>query len=115
MDEHDDNVFLLSARIKHLISTCSSSEDSDYRKIASRRLFRLGKNLASIKDAISSLVEDTEPCLLQQYGEQIQDIKKELVDTNNSLLAIELNESDELAIKLSQLESGVFDCSLRIK
>ena len=114
-DNDIDNVFLLAARIEHLIYTFSSSEDSDSRKIASRRLFRLGKKFASIKDAISSLTEDTEPCLVQQYGEQIQDIKKELVDTHNSLLTVELNEADELAIKLSQLEGDVFYFSLRIK
>lgn len=75
----------------------------------------LDKSLSSISDAISSLTDESEPCLIQQYGEQVHDIEITLGDTRNTLLSMDLDGADTLMTTLEHLDKGVFDCSLKIK
>ena len=53
-----------------------------------------------------------DPCVLRQYDEQLIDIKKELTDIRNSLLPLDLDETNT---SQATLEKTVFDCSLQIK
>ena len=46
LDDHDDLVAVLTARIRQLVSACTSSSDLSLRKIASRRLSHLQKSLS---------------------------------------------------------------------
>ena len=114
LDEHDDAISLLATRIEHLISACTPKE-SAAQKAASRKLLHLDKSLSSISDAISSLTDESEPCLIQQYGEQVHDIKITLGDTRNTLLSMDLDGADTLMTTLEHLDKGVFDCSLKIQ
>ena len=43
-------------------------------------------------------------CLLHHYEEQLQDIKTKLSDICNTLLSIDLGDSDELTVSLTKLE-----------
>ena len=43
------------------------------------------------------------------------DLKKELSETHNSLLTLELDDSDELTTELAHLEKGCFESSVEIK
>ena len=116
LDEYDDCVAELAARMQQLISVCTSSSDSSPREIASRRLSRLQKNLSSISTEIATLSgRPDDSCLLLQYEDQLSDCKKELTDVRNSLLPHDLEETDGLSTLLVSLEKQVFDCSLKIK
>ena len=116
LDEHDDDVTVHAVRIQQLLTNCASSSDSSSRKIASRRFAHLQKNLSSVSAAIGSLSgESDDVCLLCQYEEQLGDFEKELGDIRNSLLSLDLKESDELCTSQTNLEKGIFDCSLEIK
>ncbi len=111
LDEHDDAITLLATRIKHIIAACLSKVESADHKAASRKLSHLEKSLSSISGAISSLTDESEPCLIQQYGEQVQDIKTALGDTRNTLLSLDV-DSGALMTTLDGLDKGIFDCSL---
>ena len=114
LDQHDDLVAELTARIEQLIRLCSSASDASPRKIASRRHAHLKKTLSSMKEAISA-DDDDDPCLLRQYEEQLGDVKGQLSDIRNSLLHLSLEETDELYTTQAALETEVFDTSLSIK
>ena len=116
LDEHDDDVAALAARINLLITACSSSPESSSRKLVSRRLTHLGKKLSSIRGGVGKLTAGPDDvCLLRQYKEQAQDFKKELGDIHIDLLSLDLADTDELCELQEQLNKDLFDCSLQIK
>ena len=53
--------------------------------------------------------------MLRQYEEQLSDFKKELTETRNELLKLDLSDSDDLSVKQENLEKIIFDCSVSIK
>ena len=114
LDEHDDVVAELAARIEQLVSLCVSTSDSSPCRIASRRLSHLQKKLLSVSESITSSDRTVDTCLLNQYEEQLGDIKRELADIRNGPL-LHIDETDELCTMQATLESEVFDCSLQIK
>ena len=77
------------------------------------------RNLSSISDEIKVLSADSgrpeDTCLIQQYKEKLSDIKIELKDIHNSLLPLDIAESDELSITQSRLDKMLFTCSLSVK
>ena len=115
LDDHDDDLATLKARVQQLIVICSSSTDSGQRKITSRKLARLEKNIASISSAVDSITEDPDTCLLQQYKEELQDFKAELGNVSSSILAMDLEDSDALCTSQAALEKEIFTCGLKIK
>ena len=113
LDEHDDNVAILSLRIQKLLTVCTSSSPSS-PQIASKRLLRVKRSLSSISAAIDvPITESDDICLLYQHQEQLSDLKKELGEIRNSLLS--LRDCDELNILQAEAEQALFDCSLKIK
>ena len=116
LDEHDDEIAELAIRIKKLISLCTATPDSNFRKVATRKQTRISKGVAAITEAIGSLTGSSDDvCLLHQYEEQLRDYKKDLSDIRDSLLSQDLDESDELYTLQAKLEKEMFDCSLQIK
>ena len=106
LDEHDNKKAKLAIRIKRLVSLCTSTPDSNFHKIASCKLTRIGKSVSSIVKAIGSLPGSSDDvCLLHQHEEQLCD-HKELGDIRDSIyiLSKELVESDELISLQAQLE-----------
>ena len=55
LDDHDE-VTQLEVRIQHVITACSSSSSSDSRRVASKRLTRLHRQLAEINDFLSVML-----------------------------------------------------------
>ena len=51
-------------------------------------------------------------CLIHQFEEQVSDLKKELSSVRDSLLPLDLDDSDVLSVSLAKLEKMLFDCSL---
>ena len=115
LDEYNDEVSALIIRLQKLITTCSSVADPDACKIPSRKLAHLDKNLSSINDQIKSLGDPDDACLIHQFQEQVSDVKKELGSVHDSLLQLDLDDSDELNVTLAKLEKLIFDCSLHLK
>ena len=116
LDEHDDEVAELAIRIERLISLCTSTPDSNFHKVVSRKLTHIGKSVSSITKAIGSLPGSPDDvCLLHQYEEQLRDHKKELGGIHDTLLSQDLDESDELYAIQARFEKELFDCLLKIK
>ena len=118
LDNHDDEIAVLTVRVQQLISACTraSSGDANPRRIASRRLSHIQKSLSSVDDAIKALTGDSDDTfVLHQYEEQLTDYKRELSDVRTSLLSIDLDDGDELNRLLTDLDKALFDCSLSIK
>ena len=116
LDGHDDETADLASRIRRLITACDSSSESGSRKIALRRLTHLGKSLASVRTAVDSCTGGPDTtCLLRQYDEQLRDLKTELGDICNTILALAVDDSDELYVSQARLDKELFDCSLKIK
>ena len=116
LDEHDDDIALLTIRVQQLIISCDNSSRSSPRKIALRRLQRLNKALSSISDATDSLTAGSDDtCLLHQHEESLADLKRELGEVRNCLLPLDLEDGDELNVLQAEAERAMFDCSLKIK
>ena len=89
LDGDDDEMATLSTCIKRLIVVCDSSSKFGPRKIASRRLVCLGRNLFTVNERIGSLSAGPDDvCLLRQYEEQLRDLKVELGDLCSILLSL---------------------------
>ena len=116
LDGHDDEMATLSTRIKRLVVVCDSSSEFSPRKIASRRLVRLGRILFTVNERIGSLSGGPDDvCLLHQYEEQLHDLKVELGNICSVLLFLGIEESNQLYTSQTQLDKELFDCSFKIK
>ena len=115
LDQHDDDVGDLAVRVERLIAACSSASDSGAKKIASRRLSHLKRNLSSLNEAVFAMEGSAETPLLKQYQEQLTDFKQELADVRHELLTLGLDEHDELVATVTDLDKQLFDCSLQVK
>ncbi len=115
LDDHDDKTEVLAARIKCLIVACSLRNDSGDRKVAARKLARIEGTVASVREGVSSMRDDPDPCLLRQYDEQLQDVKVRLGDVSNALLSLDVADSDKLCVFQARLEKEFFDCGLEVK
>ena len=105
LNGHDDKMAKLSTRIKWLIVVCDSSSEFGPRKIPSRRLVHLGRNLFTVNERIGSLSGGPDDvCLLRQYEEQLCDLKVELVDICSNRLSLGIEESDQLYTSQTQLD-----------
>ena len=116
LDEHDDEVSALTIRLQKLITTYSSISTPDARKMPARKLTRLEKNLAAMNERIDSWTGgEDESCLIQQFEEEVVDLRRELGNARDDLLPLELDDSDELSVTLAKLEKMIFNCSLNLK
>lgn len=118
LDQHDDIVAELGVRIQRLISSCSShsTDPTTPRNLLSRKLERIESELATINKSLESLTKGTDDtCRIQLYQEQVSDLRRDLADIRDSLLATGVDDSDKLMGVRADMEKGIFDCSLRIK
>ena len=113
LDEHDETVDLLLARINQLLSSNGTRSNSEPRKIALKHLTRLDKNLATIQASLPGGSVDI--CLIRQYEEKLHELKSELGDISRSLLPLDLEDDDDLMDMQTDLESRFFDASLNLK
>ena len=111
LDSHDDLVAELGVRVKQAIAASLPSSIEYSCRITSRKLAHLQKSLS----AISSIVSDTttavsDTCVLLQYEEKTNNIKKDLVKARDDLHHMELDKGEELFTLQDSLEKQVFDC-----
>jgi len=72
--------------------------------------------LTLIQDGIASLdVEADNTCCLQQHQEELHDLKKDLGVLCDNLLAMSLEDQNELLWEKETLGRRISDCSLCIK
>ena len=115
LDQHDDKVAELSARIRKLVTLCSATPNPEVKKVASRRLAQLQSSISATEEAITALRGDTPPHIAHQYQEQLLDLKGELADVRHNLLSFDLPEGNELDVMLSGLDKQVFSAGLQVK
>lgn len=105
LDDHDDVVSDLSIRLKKLIPSRSVSRGLDPRKLATRRMSHVKKNLTTFQGDIDSMgSEPRDVCLIRQHEEQLLETKKELSEVSNLLISLDLEDTDELMLELSSLK-----------
>ncbi len=69
-----------------------------------------------MQDGTSALLTGEDGiCLLQQYTEQLTEIKAESTDIRRSLLTFEVEDDSERGLLLNHIERNIFDLSLAIK
>ena len=92
MDDHDDHASELTIRIQRLISTLLPSTTDGLNKSSAIHLTHLLEKLAVIEGAVSAILEHRDGndnvCLLEQYAEQITDVKAELKDVRPVCLTL---------------------------
>ena len=66
LDQHDEEMSILAARIQHLITNCSRSSNSTSCKVVFHKLTCLQNNLSTVSTevSLSLLSEETNICLL---------------------------------------------------
>ena len=97
----------------------SPSTADGLSKITTRRLTRLQEKLAVIERAVSAIPEDRDDddsaCTLEQYAEQITDLKAELKDAHTCMLNLELVAEDPIIRTQDEIEQTIFRCSVAIR
>ena len=103
LDEHDETVAALLARISDFISSQTTRTDPEPYRIVSKRLFHLRKNLTSVGAEITRMDSDPgDTCLVRQRQEQLREQKLELNDVSRALLSLDLEDGDDLMVLQSQ-------------
>lgn len=116
LDKHEDDVTATSLRLQKLITCSSSVMDAGAEKASSRKLSRVERRLRATSDALALINEDHDDVpLLEQYQEQMGDVKKELSDIYEEFVAVDLPDDHALVIRHADLEKLHFDCSHIIK
>ena len=113
LDTHDDLVASLTICIMVLIETTNPACPLriEGRELLARKCTRLESCLTETSTALTP----GDKFQLQQYHDQLLDYKSEFSEIDNTLQTLTLEESDSLPVKISQLERGLFECSLRHK
>ena len=118
LDEHDDVVSNLAARIQQLLSACKSSSAPDPHRVNTKRLQRIEKGLVAIGDTCETIPDrddEDKPCLLQQVEEQLSDCKKELSGVHAGLLSLDLEDSDPLSTLHTRVEQLFLNKDLQVR
>ena len=115
LDEHDEIVADLLARLDVILTRLSSPED-DPRETSKKRLARLEKKLSSVVIEVGKFdSKSVDRCLIRQREEQLHEMKQELSDIGKSSFVVNLDEKDELSVIQTKIDSTLFDTSLNIK
>ena len=113
LDLIDDDVTSFLFRLQRLAITKSDPPDPSIgrKTMMSRKLARLEKSLSATEEALHNMDDKTEAPLIESYREQLIDFKKELAAIFEELLAIGLDDKDELFAQHTALEKLQFGCS----
>ena len=117
LDEHDEMIDTLSVRIQRLLDgTNSSTEATSEQKALSRSISALEKSLQAIHTTLESLPSEVDDLtLVQQYREELSDIKIELSTCRDGSYRLELPDDHDLWLRYSQLKTMHFNCCHIVK
>ena len=108
-----EDIDALSVHIERLLhdTKCLSTVSSGEQRSLSRSLAVLEKSLRTINATLESLPpEPDDLALIQQYQEEMSDIKTELATCHDCSFLLELPEDHDLCVKLSELKTLHFYC-----
>ena len=119
LDDHDDRVSKLTIRIQRLVSTLSPTATDGLCRTFTRHLERLRGKLAGIQEAVNAIpedrIDDDSACVLEQYAEQIADVKVEMKDVGNCIFNTELTGDDPIMRTQNAIDQTIFRCSVTIR
>ena len=78
-----------------------------------KRLNRISKCIIDLKTNLGNVTDDI--CKVQQYQEQLADLKYDFTDVRDSLTPLDIPDEDRLTKIQLEIETGIFDVSLNIK
>ncbi len=102
-------------RVKRLITLSSCSVNSSMRQSLTRQLSQLQRAFASLRDTAHPLTSESDTHLVHQCKERLQQYKTSLKELSNKLLAMNLEDTDELCTSYDGLETLMLECDLMIK
>lgn len=117
LDDNDDLVSELHIRLQRLINSATSSRTPDTVSVATKQLTLLRAKLESI-DASTCDLDDAEEdsiCALEEYRDQVTEIKTGLSKLRMSLLNSEATPDDPVMQDQARADKAAFDCLLVIK
>ena len=117
LDDHDDQVSELSVRIQRLINLATKAKIPDVAQVADRQLTLLQTKLDSINAAIRDLddTEDDAACSLEEYRDQVTEVKTELAAIESSLFKSDIRTDDPVMQSQARVDKAAFDCQLKIR
>ena len=108
LGEHE--VADIGIKIEVLITSCSSVAESS---INEERKSTISLKLANLASRVESTAKAVRVQSIEQYGEQLSDCRKELLEIRNDLLFTKIDDRDELFKRQSELEDAISDCLLK--
>ena len=121
LDEHDDRLADFTVRLQQLTpsrlpSPPPPSTESESGRHLSKRLSYLKKELEAVVRGVESTEssEETDPCLLAQYEEQLSGLKAELASISRDLLSLD-DVDGSLTEQQERLSLSIFDIRLKVK
>ena len=118
LDLHDDNVSAMSLQLRRLVSESSdkTGDPSVGKRAPARKLSRLQRILRSTEGDLAAMSSNREDVpLLEQRAEQLTDYKKQLASIYEELVALDLEEEDDLFILHTELEEVHFSCAHSVR
>ena len=93
------------------------STSPDVARMATRQLQLLKTKLESIDASVHGLSDDEDDivCTLEEYRDQVSEIKAELSVISTSLLSSDVPTDDPVMQTQARTDKAVFDCMLKIK
>ena len=117
LDDADDQFFELSVRVHRLMTLAVPSMSPDVARMATRQLQLLNTKLESIDASVHGLSDDEDNivCTLEEYRDQVSEIKAELSTISTSLLSSDVPTDDLVMQTQVRTDKSVFDCLLKVK
>ena len=116
LDQHEDDVTDASLRLQRLIAAKPSAVDAGSERASSRKLARVESRIKATEEALALIKEDHDDVsLLEQYQEQMSDVKRELSAIYEEIVAVDLPDDHALVAQHAGLEKLHFRCSHMIK
>ena len=107
IDNHDDQVTNISARVECLINCLSALPPTrlsmDQRNVSLRFLHQVDKGLSKVDEVLSAKPSDM--CAVKQLEEEIADLKSDVRSASRDLALLDLDEYDDL-LKLEKALKG---------
>ena len=117
LDDADDQFSKLSVHVHRLMTLAVPSTSPDVARMATRQLQQLNTKLESIDASVSGLSDDEDDtvCTLEEYRDQVSEIKAELSAISTSLLSSDVPTDDPVMQTQARTDKAVFDCLLKVK
>ena len=112
LDEHDDEVAVLAVTLQQLITAHSPSASSGLHKVVSRLLACVNSSVSNISNSLGAASDDI--CLLQLNEDGIKGHTIDLSEIRKALMNLDLENDDELKVRVTTVEKALFDCSLEL-